>query len=62
MMSIEVSTKPEKAEIKALLKVPVQFPYGKTISRFLHHGIGIHHAGLLPKYRLAVENLRNAVF
>ncbi|MEC8052069.1 MAG: DUF3516 domain-containing protein [Myxococcota bacterium] len=58
MMSIDVSTKPEKAEIKALLKgTRFDSPYGKTISRFLHHGIGIHHAGLLPKYRLAVEKL-----
>lgn len=58
MMSIDVSTKAEKAEIKALLKgTRFDSPYGKTISRFLHHGIGLHHAGLLPKYRLAVEKL-----
>jgi superfamily II RNA helicase len=23
----------------------------------LRHGVGIHHAGLLPKYRLLVEKL-----
>ena len=58
MMSIDVSSKAEKAEIKALLKgTRFDSPYGKTISRFLHHGIGLHHAGLLPKYRLAVEKL-----
>ena len=40
MMSIDVSTKPEKAEIKALLKgTRFDSPYGKTISRFLHHGM-----------------------
>jgi hypothetical protein len=32
-------------------------PYGKDIQRFLRHGIGLHHAGLLPKYRLLVERL-----
>ena len=32
-------------------------PYGKEFQRFLRHGIGIHHAGLLPKYRLLVERL-----
>ena len=32
-------------------------PYGKEVKRFLAHGIGIHHAGLLPKYRLLVEKL-----
>ena len=31
--------------------------YGKDVKRFLSHGIGIHHAGLLPKYRLLVERL-----
>ncbi|HVT59144.1 MAG TPA: DUF3516 domain-containing protein [Thermoanaerobaculia bacterium] len=32
-------------------------PYGKEVRRFLSFGIGIHHAGLLPKYRLLVEQL-----
>ena len=32
-------------------------PYGKEFQRFLRHGIGIHHAGLLPRYRLLVEQL-----
>lgn len=32
-------------------------PYGKDIQRFLKFGIGLHHAGLLPKYRLLVEQL-----
>jgi superfamily II RNA helicase len=32
-------------------------PYGKEISRYLRHGIGLHHGGLLPKYRLLVERM-----
>ena len=32
-------------------------PYGPTVRRMLGHGIGIHHAGLLPRYRLLVEQL-----
>ncbi len=32
-------------------------PYGKDVRRVLSHGVGIHHAGLLPKYRLLVEQL-----
>ena len=31
--------------------------YGKDVKRFLGHGVGVHHAGLLPKYRLLVEQL-----
>jgi superfamily II RNA helicase len=32
-------------------------PYGKGLRRILENGIGVHHAGLLPKYRLLVERL-----
>ena len=32
-------------------------PYGRDVQRFVRAGIGIHHAGLLPKYRLLVERL-----
>ena len=38
-------------------KVRFDTPYGKEVKRFLAHGIGVHHAGLLPKYRLLVEKL-----
>lgn len=32
-------------------------PYGRECRRLLGFGIGVHHAGLLPKYRLLVEQL-----
>ncbi len=31
--------------------------FGKTLSRLLRHGIGVHHAGMLPRYRRVVERL-----
>ena len=31
--------------------------YGRTLSRLLRRGIGVHHAGMLPKYRRLVERL-----
>ncbi|QZY30582.1 DEAD/DEAH box helicase [Nocardioides coralli] len=31
--------------------------FGKTLSRLLRAGIGVHHAGMLPKYRRLVEQL-----
>src|ERR1700712_2089345 len=31
--------------------------FGKTLSRLLRQGIGVHHAGMLPKYRRLVEQL-----
>jgi len=32
-------------------------PYGLKLKRILEHGVGVHHAGLLPKYRRLVERL-----
>ncbi len=58
LMSVDFSSKEQKAAIKAaLVGVRFESPYGKEMMRFLRHGIGLHHAGLLPKYRLAVEKL-----
>ena len=58
LMSQNYCTADEKAAIAdALIGVKFNSPYGKDIKRFLRHGIGLHHAGLLPKYRLLVERL-----
>ena len=32
-------------------------PFGPTLRRYVLHGVGLHHAGLLPRYRLLVERL-----
>jgi len=58
LMSVDVSSKADKEAIRAALDgAAFDTPYGKDFQRFLRHGIGIHHAGLLPKYRLLVERL-----
>ncbi len=58
LMSQDFCTKDQKRAIaKALYGTRFDSPYGKTIQRFVRHGIGLHHAGLLPKYRLLVEKL-----
>jgi superfamily II RNA helicase len=58
LMSVEVCTKEEKEAIRAALgDFRFDSPYGKDFQRFVRHGVGIHHAGLLPKYRLLVEKL-----
>jgi superfamily II RNA helicase len=58
LMSTDFSSKEEKKTIHAAL-VGVRFdsPYGKEIQKYIRHGIGLHHAGLLPKYRRLVERL-----
>ena len=56
--SINVSSKDEKAAIaRALEGFRFASPYGPELKRWLRHGIGLHHAGLLPKYRVLVEQL-----
>ncbi len=56
--SINVCTREEKAELgHALEGFKFSSPYGPDIRRWLKHGIGLHHAGLLPKYRVLVEQL-----
>lgn len=58
LTSIDLCTKERKKEILAALAgARFDTPYGKEVKRFLAHGIGLHHAGLLPKYRLLVEKL-----
>ncbi|MBX3191491.1 MAG: DUF3516 domain-containing protein [Labilithrix sp.] len=58
LMSMDYCSKEEKKRIaEALAGARFDSPYGREIQRFIRHGIGIHHAGLLPKYRLIVEKL-----
>lgn len=58
LMSVDYCTKEEKTAIKeAIVGTRWDSPYGKEMQRFVRHGIGVHHAGLLPKYRLLVEKL-----
>ena len=42
---------------RALDDADFRSPYGRELSKILRHGVGIHHAGLLPKYRLLVGKL-----
>jgi len=58
LTSMPLTTKEEKAAIKdAVGATRFTTPYGKEFRRFLSFGIGVHHAGLLPRYRLLVEKL-----
>jgi len=58
LMSRNFCSKEEKAEISKVLEdADFRSPYGKEMKKLLRHGLGIHHAGLLPKYRVLVEKL-----
>ena len=57
-MSLNLCSKDEKAALTAELeRAKFNSPYGKEMKRWMRHGIGVHHAGLLPKYRILVEQL-----
>ena len=61
LMSVNVCTRAEKDEIAALIGgFRFTAGFGKTLSRLVRHGIGVHHAGMLPKYRRLVETLAQA--
>jgi len=58
MLSAQLCSKEEKKQIaEELAGANFKSPYGKEVSKLLRAGIGIHHAGLLPKYRILVEKL-----
>ena len=61
LMSINVCTKAEKQQIAELIGgFRFTTKFGQTLSRLVRHGIGVHHAGMLPKYRRLVEQLAQA--
>lgn len=58
LMSVNFLTKEEKALLKEeLVGFSFDSPFGRELARFVPHGIGVHHAGMLPKYRRLVERL-----
>jgi superfamily II RNA helicase len=61
LMSINVCTREEKDAIAELIGgFRFTAGFGPTLSRLVRHGIGVHHAGMLPKYRRLVELLAQA--
>ena len=58
LASYGVATKEQREAVKEAMK-GAQFStaFGKTLKRLLGCGVGVHHAGMLPRYRLLVEKL-----
>ncbi|GAA2896918.1 DEAD/DEAH box helicase [Microbacterium esteraromaticum] len=58
LASAKVATREQRDEIAELIgDFRFTTAFGKTLSRLLRLGIGVHHAGMLPKYRRLVEQL-----
>ncbi len=61
LMSINLATKDEKKRIADLIgHFRFTTKFGRNLERWVKHGIGVHHAGMLPKYRRLVERLAQA--
>jgi superfamily II RNA helicase len=61
LMSVNMCTREEKERIGELIGgFRFAAGFGKTLNRLVRHGIGVHHAGMLPKYRRLVEQLAQA--
>jgi superfamily II RNA helicase len=61
LTSINVATRAERDTIAATIgDFRFTAGFGKVLSRLVRHGIGVHHAGMLPKYRRLVEQLAQA--
>lgn len=58
LASYGVSEKEQRQTIKeAISGTRFTTSFGKMLKRLLLQGVGVHHAGMLPRYRLLVEKL-----
>lgn len=58
LTSVQLCTREEKDAIAAAIgDFRFTAGFGKTLTRLVRHGIGVHHAGMLPRYRRLVEQL-----
>ena len=58
LASYGVSTREQRDAIKEAVKgTRFTTMFGRTLQRLLLAGVGVHHAGMLPRYRLLVEKL-----
>ena len=56
--SLNLCTREEKnAVAEAIKDFRFSSPHGPDVRKWLKQGIGVHHAGMLPKYRVLVEQL-----
>ncbi|MEJ7743038.1 MAG: DUF3516 domain-containing protein [Nocardioidaceae bacterium] len=61
LSSLSVATRAERDEIADMIgEFRFSAGFGRTLSRLIRHGIGVHHAGMLPRYRRLVETLAQA--
>jgi superfamily II RNA helicase len=61
LISLKICSREEKDKIAALIgNFRFTTGFGRTLSRLVRNGVGVHHAGMLPRYRRLVERLSQA--
>lgn len=61
LLSAKLASKEEKERIAAEIGAfRFHAGFGRTLSKLVRAGIGVHHAGMLPRYRRLVEQLAQA--
>ena len=58
LVSTNVTTRAQREAIAAAMAgVKMSRGFGDTLDRLVRNGVGVHHAGMLPRYRRLVERL-----
>ena len=58
LVSLPLTTREQREAIAAAVKgVKLTTGFGRTLERLVRNGVGVHHAGMLPRYRRLVERL-----
>jgi len=61
LVSLAVTTRAQReAIVEALRSERTTRGFGETLDRLLRNGVGVHHAGMLPRHRRLVERLAAA--
>ena len=58
LVSTNVTTRAQREAIAAAMAgIKMGRGFGETLDRLIRNGVGVHHAGMLPRYRRLVERL-----
>ena len=58
LVSLQVTTRAQREAIASALKTErLGRGFGDTLDRLVRNGVGVHHAGMLPRHRRLVERL-----
>lgn len=58
LVSLPLTSRAQREAIAAAVKdARLTHGFGKTLARLLQNGVGVHHAGMLPRHRRLVERL-----